>query len=118
MNITFPLQYDSRGRTAESTYDEHIRQLIDQVLFTSPGERVNRPDFGCGILALTFEPNSVQLAAALEASILAALQRWLGELISVQNLEVDRDDSKLLISLQYTLLSTGETRQELFERSV
>ena len=54
MNLDFPYHFDSHGRTAAIDYDAHIRDLIEQVLFTAPGERVNRPDFGSGLLRLVF----------------------------------------------------------------
>ena len=57
-DLDFPYHFDGRGRTATTGRDDHIRDLIEQVLFTAPGERVMRPDFGSGLLALVFEPNS------------------------------------------------------------
>lgn len=116
MNIKFPLQFDHRGRTAESGNDDHIREMIEQVLFTAPGERVNRPEFGCGIMQTLFAGNSDQLAAALQASIQASLNRWLGDLIEVHGLEVTTDDSKLNVVLQYIVTRTGEPRQDTFQR--
>ena len=83
MNIDFPLHLDGGGRTATTDDDDHIRDMIEQVLFTNPGERVNRPDFGSGLLQLVFAPNSTELAAALQFTIQAALQRWLGDLIEL-----------------------------------
>ena len=115
MNIKFPLQFDHRGRTAESSDDDHIREMIEQVLFTNPGERVNRPEFGCGIMQTLFAGNSDQLAAALQASIQASLNRWLGDLIEVHGLEVTSDDSKMSVVLQYVVLRTGEPRLDTFE---
>ncbi|EMI21993.1 GPW/gp25 family protein [Rhodopirellula maiorica SM1] len=116
MNIKFPLQFDHRGRTAESSDTDHIREMIEQVLFTSPGERVNRPEFGCGIMQLLFAPNSDQMAAALQASIQASLNRWLGDLIEVHDLEVTSDDARLQVNLQYIVTRTGEPRLDTFER--
>ena len=116
MNIKFPLQFDHRGRTAEGGGDDHIREMIEQVLFTSPGERVNRPEFGCGIMQTLFAGNSDQLAAALQASIQASLNRWLGDLIEVHDVEITTDDSKLNAVLQYIVLRTGEPRLDSFER--
>ena len=78
MNILFPYQFNTRGRTAEADEDRHIRDLIEQLLFCSPGERVNRPDFGTGLLQLVFAPNSPELAAATQLMIQGALQQWLG----------------------------------------
>ena len=116
MNIKFPLQFDHRGRTAESNDADHIREMIEQVLFTSPGERVNRPEFGCGIMQQVFAPNSDQLAAALQASIQASLNRWLGDLIEVEELDVVNDDETLYVSVQYILVRTGDQRVDSFSR--
>ena len=89
MNIDFPFHFDGRGRTATTTDDDHIRDMIEQLLFTNPGERVNRPDFGSGLLQMVFAPNSPELAAALQFTTQAALQRWLGDLIDLQQLRGD-----------------------------
>ena len=75
MQFDYPYDFDTRGRTAETTDDEHIRDLIEEVLFTSPGERVNRPTFGSGVLQLIFAPNSEALAAATQMTVQGALQR-------------------------------------------
>ena len=69
------------------TSDDHIRDLIEQVLFTAPGERVNRPNFGSGLLQLVFAPNSDELAAATQFLVQGALQQWLGDLIQVEGVE-------------------------------
>lgn len=114
MNIDFPFHFDSRGRTADAGDDDHIRDMIEQLLFTSPGERVNRPDFGTGLLQMIFAPNSPELAAALQFTVQAALQQWLGDLIEVQELEVESDDAVLRVNLSYVVLRTGEQRTETF----
>jgi phage baseplate assembly protein W len=116
MNITYPWQFDRRGRTAEAESPEHIRQMIEQVLFTSPGERVNRPEFGCGVMQILFSGNSVQLAAALQANIQAALNRWLGDVIEVHNLDVSSNDATVNVVLQYVLIRTGQPQTEVFSR--
>ncbi len=92
--------------------------MIEQLLFTSPGERVNRPDFGSGLLQMVFAPNSPELAAALQFTVQAALQRWLGDVIGVGALNVDSDDATLTVTLSYTVLATGEARTETFARNV
>ena len=74
MNIAYPLNYDERGRTGEADENDHIREMIEQVLFTSPGERVNRPNFGSGLMQLVFAPNSPELAAATQFAVQGALQ--------------------------------------------
>ena len=88
-NIDFPFQFGSRGRTATTDDDDHVRDMIEQLLFTNAGERVNRPDFGSGLLQLIFAPNSPEMAAALQFTLQAALQQWLGDLIQIQALEVE-----------------------------
>lgn len=118
MDFQFPFQFDGDGQTATANREDHVYQMIEQVLFTNPGERLNRPDFGSGILQLIFTPNSDQLAATVEASILGALQRWLGDVISIQDLSVRSQDSNLSIAVAYQVLETGEERLDNFERSV
>ena len=88
--------------------DEHIRDLIEQVLFTAPGERVNRPTFGSGVLQLVFAPNSDELAAATRLSVQAALQRWLGDLIEVDEVQVDSRRLDAPIDVRYVVRRTGE----------
>jgi phage baseplate assembly protein W len=109
MNIDFPFHFDARGHTATTDYADHVRDMIEQLLFTRPGERVNRPDFGCGLLDLVFEPNSPELAATLQVSAEGALQRWLGDVITVDDLTVDAQESTLRVELRYVLLATGES---------
>jgi uncharacterized protein len=117
MNIDFPFHFDNLGRTATTDSDDHIRDMIEQLLFTNPGERVNRPDFGSGLLQLVFAPNSPELAATLQFTMQAALQQWLGDLIDVQALEVVSEDSRLQVFLQYVIKRSGEQRTEIFARS-
>lgn len=117
MNLAFPLHFDGRGRTATANDDDHIRQMIEQLLFTSPGERVNQPDFGSGLLQMVFAPNSPELAAALQYTTQAALQRYLGDLIDLQSLQVTSVDSTLNVTVQYVVKDTGDPRTENFVRS-
>ncbi|MEO6740826.1 MAG: GPW/gp25 family protein [Chthoniobacteraceae bacterium] len=112
MNIDFPFHFDTRGRTAATGDDDHIRDMIEQLLFTSPGERVNRPDFGSGLLQMCFAPNSPELAAALQFTMRGALQRWLGDVIELNALEVEANDAKLSVLVKYTVRRTGEERTE------
>jgi phage baseplate assembly protein W len=118
MNIDYPFHFDSRGRTAETDDDDHIRDMIEQFLMTSPGERVNRPDFGSGLLEMVFAPNSPELAAALQFTIQAGLQQWLGDLIEVRKLEVGSDDAQLSIEVQYVVRRTQQTVTNSFVRSI
>ncbi len=99
--LDFPLHFDTRGRTADTSADDHIRDMIEEVLFTAPGERVNRPTFGCGVLQLVFAPNSDELAAVSQLLIQSSLQEWLGDLIAVESVSVENDEATLRISVQY-----------------
>jgi phage baseplate assembly protein W len=116
MNIDFPFHFDNLGRTATTDDSDHIRDTIEQLLFTNPGERVNRPDFGSGLLQLVFAPNSPELAATLQFTMQAALQQWLGDAIDVQALEVTSEESTLQVFLRYGIRRTGEQRTDVFER--
>ena len=99
--VAFPLRFDGRGQTAESDCDAHIRELIEQVLFTAPGERVNRPDFGSGALQLVFAPGSDDVASTTQFLVRGALQQWLGDIIDVQDVNIQTDDGTLLIRVTY-----------------
>jgi phage baseplate assembly protein W len=90
--------------------------MIELVLFTNPGERVNRPDFGCGVLRNIFAGNGDQLAIALQATMAASLNRWLGDVIEVLDLEVSAVESTLSVILSYQVTATGEVRTDAFER--
>jgi uncharacterized protein len=118
MNIDFPIQLDSRGGVATTGDDDHVRDLIEQVLFTSPGERVNRPDFGSGLLQLVFAPNSPELAAALQFTAQAGLQRWLGDVIEVRRLDVTAEDAILRATVEYLVIRTGDIRTATFGKGV
>ncbi len=116
MNIDYPLHFDHRHRTAETDDDDHIRDMIEQLLFTNPGERVNRPDFGCGLMQLVFDPNSVELAATIQFLIQSSLQQWLGDLIQVEQVQVSREESELLITIQYSIKINHQRRIASFSR--
>ncbi len=107
MQVNFPYRFDARGRTAGADEADHIRDLIEQVLFTHPGERVMRPDFGSGLLQLVFAPNSEVLAATTQVLVQSSLQRWLGEWILVESVQVAAVDSTLRVTVQYVIRRTG-----------
>ena len=117
INIDFPFAFDQHGRTATTDDDDHVRDMIEQLLFTSPGERVNRPDFGSGLLQRVFAANSPELAAALQFTMQASLQRYLSDVISIGTLEVTADDSTLQVDLSYVVLASGDARSDTFTRS-
>jgi uncharacterized protein len=113
MNVNFPYQFDGRGRTQDPMAD-YVRQLVEQVLFTSPGERVNLPDFGSGLLQLTFAPNSPEMAAATQMTVQGALQKWLSGYINVQSVVATPNDGRLTVSVTYTPLNTDVTQVQTF----
>jgi phage baseplate assembly protein W len=116
ISIDYPFHFDGRGRTADTSYEDHIRDLIEQVLFTSPGERVNRPDFGSGLMQLVFAPNSAEVAAATQFLVQGALQQWLGDLILVEKVEVESRDAELRVLIQYVIRRTQERQVGEFKR--
>ena len=112
----FPYRFDGRGRTREDDEAAWIRGLIEQVLFTSPGERVMRPDFGCGLRELVFAPNSPQLAAGMQVLVKGALQLWLGQLITVEAVDVEAVDARLSVTVQYVIRKSETRARESFVR--
>jgi uncharacterized protein len=110
----FPYHIDGRGRTGETSHDDHVRDLIRQVLFTNPGERVNRPGFGCGIGQLVFMPNSDTLAVATPFLIQGALTRWLDSVIVVHDVDVVAQDSALTVTIVFSDRHTGEAHEARF----
>jgi len=112
--LDFPVRIDGRGRVAVTDGDDHVRDLIAQVLFTDPGERVNRPDFGSGLRQLVFMPNSEPLAIATEFAIKGALQRWLGDVIQPEDVEVAGQESTLQVTVTYRRLADGVTDRATF----
>jgi uncharacterized protein len=111
LELDFPYHLDDRGRTASVDYEDHVAQMLELLLFTRPGERVNRPDFGCGLIDLVFGPSSPEVAAAVELTISAAVGRWLGDAISLRSVDVSAQDSRLDVNLAYTVLATGAQAQ-------
>ena len=118
MNIDFPFHLNVRGSTASTDDNDHIRDMIEQLLFTNIGERVNRPDFGSRLREMVFAPNSFELGAALQATIQAGLQRWLGDIINVVNREVITEEATLRLIIQYVVRRTNEQQTTTFNRTV
>ena len=115
MDIAFPYQLDPQGTTATAaSADDHIDQMLQQLLFTRPGERVNRPTFGCGLLDLVFGPNSPEVAAALSITVSAAVQQWLGDVVKVQSVDVTSAGSQLQVALSYLIVATGASSSSTF----
>ncbi len=117
-NVDFPFHFDSRGRTATTDYEDHIRDLVEQVLFTAPGERVNRPTFGSGLLQMVFAPASDELATATQFLVQGALQEWLGNLIQVSNVTVSSEDATLRVKVEYLIHRTQSREVAEFSSEV
>lgn len=118
MDVDFPFRLDGRGRTATTDRAGHLRDLIEQLLFTTPGERVNRPSFGTGLLQLVFLPNSEPLAAATQAAVQGALGQWLGELVEVREVTVEAEEALLRVTVRYLERRTQQLQAASFTRSV
>jgi phage baseplate assembly protein W len=114
MNINFPYQIDRRGRTAEATASDYVSQLVETVLFTSPGERVNMPDFGSGLLQLPFSLNSLEAAAATQFAVQGALQKWLSSYLKVISVVASAQDAVLSVTVTYSLLGSDVTQVQTF----
>jgi len=116
MQIDYPFHIDGRRCTATANEDEHIRDMIEQVLFTSPGERVNRPTFGTGLMKLVFAPNSPELATATQFLIQGALQQWLGDKILVEAVNVESSESALTVTVRYMIRRNQQRQVSQFTR--
>ncbi|HEY3628997.1 MAG TPA: GPW/gp25 family protein [Terracidiphilus sp.] len=115
-NLDFPYHFDGHGRTAGTDLDGHIRDLIEQVLFTAPGERVNRPEFGSGLMQVVFAPSSAEMAAATQFLLQAALQQNLSDLIEVSKVEVSANDGTLTVTIEYVVRNTRQQQIAQFTR--
>jgi phage baseplate assembly protein W len=116
--LDYPFHIDDTGRSATTGADDHVRDMIYQVLFTAPGERVNRPDFGCGLLQTVFAPNSDALAAATQFLVHGALQRWLSEEITVEDVTVANQEERLVVEIHYTRRDTGRSETAVFDTGI
>src|SRR5271170_4787897 len=114
MNVKYPYGFDSSGRTAQTDLPGHISDMIEEILLTSPGERVNQPTFGCGVMQLVFAPNSDALAGAQQKVIQASLQQWLSDLIRVNAVYVTAQDSTLLITITYTIIQSQQQQTQQY----
>jgi uncharacterized protein len=112
--LDHPYHFSGQGRSASTSAAGHIRDLIEQVLFTAPGERVMRPDFGAGLLTLVFEPNSTTLAATTQFLVQSALQQHLADVIAVQGVAVSAAGSTLQVEVAYAVLADGSSQRASF----
>ena len=117
MDVKYPFHFDGRGRTAATDDDnDHIHDLIEQLLFTSPGERANRPTFGTGLLQIVFSPNSEELATVTQLMMQGALQQWLGDRIQVESVKVTSEDASLHVAVQYVVRRSQQRQVAEFSR--
>jgi uncharacterized protein len=116
--VRFPLRIDGRGRTATGPYEQYVEDLLEQLLFTNAGERVNRPDFGSGLLQMVFAPGSDEIAAATRFLVEGAVQQWLGDVLQLESVDAQQQDSRLTVTVAYKVRRTQERRQVTFERPV
>jgi len=114
IRLNFPYVFDGRGRTRDVDEATWIRGLIEQVLFTAPGERVMRPDFGSGLRELLFAPNSPELAATTQFLVQGALQQWLANLITVEAVTVTAAEASLTVTVQYRIRRTNRQHEDSF----
>lgn len=112
--LSFPVQPDAAGRAATVGRERHVREMIEQVLFTAPGERVMRPEFGCGLRELLFQPASGALAAATQQMVQGALMRWLEGVVTIQRVSVSVDDAALVVTVGYVVHGGGAQEVETF----
>lgn len=115
-NMAFPWRTDRRGRSALATYEDHVADMVEAVLFTAPGERVNRPEFGCGLDRLVFAPVDATIVGAAELQVRGGLQRWLSDVIDVDDVELDLDGATVSVTVRYRIAATGRVVTTLFAR--
>lgn len=115
-NLAYPFRITGSGQVGTADHAAHVRQMVEQVLMTIPGERVNRPDFGCGLQLVLFEGMNSQLLAATQTMVHASLSRWLGDLIQVEGVALRVQETRLIVTVQYVILSTRERQTEVFEQ--
>jgi phage baseplate assembly protein W len=119
-SLFFPFKISDLGVPMTAPRSQAIRHQLEQLLFTLPGERVNRPTFGCGVQRLVFGGCSPESAAAAEYVIRLNVQEFLADVVQVDAVKVSASpaDAALFVDILYTLLETGEERAETFRRTL
>ncbi len=118
MDVAYPLRLDGQGRTALTDPDRHVRDLVEQLLLTAPGERVNRPDLGSGLLRMLFLPNAEPLAAATEAAINGELAQAFAGRLEVRGVDVVVQESLLRVTVRYVTRSGEDERTVVVTKAV
>jgi Bacteriophage baseplate protein W len=106
----FPYALDGAGHTACAAAGEEVAQMLEQILFVSPGERVNRPDFGSHLLSLTFSARTSELTMAVQALVEGALRKWAGDAIHVRDVDVAIEETLVVVTVRYVEPLTGALR--------
>src|SRR3954447_23388931 len=104
--LEYPYSVSGTGVPQTTTADDHLRDLILQVLFTNPGERVNLPEFGVGLHRLVFAPNSDTLRSSVQFLISTNLRRWLSDRIDIEQVNVSSEpcfESQVTIEIVYVV---------------
>lgn len=111
-SIHYPTAVDPGfGRlVTEEDYFRHVEQLMMQLLLTNPGERINRPDFGCGVRRMVFSPNSAAAATLAQVTVMQALEKWLSSVVKTEKVEVQAIDEKMIITIRYIVKARQERR--------
>ena len=112
--LDFPFGIDGRGRIATTDVNDHVRDMILEVLLTAPGERVNRPDFGCGLRELLFGPANEAVVTSTQFLVHGSLQRWLRDVIDVVDIRVLAQEESLIVEVEYVRLADGSAQRERF----
>lgn len=115
LEVGFPFQLDTRGRAADPDWPQHVRDMVELVLFTSPGERLNRPDFGCGLIEAVFAPGTAEEVGVIQHLTRAQLERWLGDVMTVTSLTIDVQETTLNVRIEYELIGNREQQAANFE---
>jgi hypothetical protein len=119
-SLSFPFHVGDLGMPATSPRTQAIRQQLEQLLFTLPGERVNRPTFGCGVQRLVFSGCTPEAAAAAEYIVRINVRDFMGDVLKLDAVRVtaDPEQATLFVDILYTLILTGEERAETFRRTL
>jgi phage baseplate assembly protein W len=107
----FPYALDSGGHTACADDEEAVRQMLEQILFVAPGERVNRPEFGCHLQSLTFAARTNELTTAVQALVEGALRKWAGDAIHIRDVKVEVLEQLVVVTVRYVEARTQRLRQ-------
>ena len=113
--FSFPYRISPTGTTAQTDRDGQIHDMVEQVLFTRKGERINRPEFGAGMHEMLFSENAPEIAAAAQHMVQAALQQWLAEVIEIRAVRAETIENLLRVNVVYSLIGDDEQRRATVE---